>query len=382
VRLQLIAMLLALSTSASADPDGAARITMDTLVYTDTDNVNILSPQVAVHADLDDEGGEASARVVVDIISAASVDVVSHATPRFFEVRKEGVLSLSKTMGPWLPSMSYRGSYEADYISHGGHVGVQRRLGSPDTTMALGYGITYDSVRMSGTPAKVFSEPLISHAVDATLTQTLTPKTLVRFVYSVSLQSGYMEKPYRLVPLFDQAGLDAAKTAGVKLDLDTFDRFRLDARPPEEVPDRRVRNAVALRALHYIDAIQGSARLDYQFYFDSWGVLAHTIEPVLLTRLSDRLRLALSGRFYDQSAASFWRRTYVVDDPAKFPKWRTLDRKLSAFKTVSSSIRAEFDFNTISTYAEFTGMYSLFDDYLFLDSRLALIAQIGWRWPL
>jgi hypothetical protein len=383
LRLQLS---LALATVAAAVAPGSAaadspwQITMDTLVYGDTDNVAVVSPQVAVHRELDESGGEVSTRVVVDYISAASVDVVSQATPRFSEVRTEVNLAVSKHLLQTLSSLSYRYSHEPDYISHGVRAGFERRLGGADTTLAGGYGVTRDNVGMSGTPSDVFSEQMTSHAADIGITQVLGRRTLARVVYSLTLQTGYMEKPYRLVPLFDAAGLAAAASDGVALDIDSFDAYRLSSKPAEQVPDDRVRHALAVRGMRYLAWLDASVRLDYQLYLDSWGVVAHTLEPALHVQLRPSWRLASFARLYRQSAASFWERTYVVSAEGMVPRWRTIDRGLSAFDTATGGARVEWEHGPLSAYIEGSAMYTRFDDYLFLDHRLALIGQAGLRW--
>jgi hypothetical protein len=132
VRLQLIAVaaLVAASSPASAED---WTIASDSLVYGDTDNVVVVSPQLTVRRELDDDGGEATARAVVDVISAASVDVVSQASERFDEVRTEIDLSLAKAFGGYVPSLGYRYSHEPDYESHGVRGGLRARLGTSDT---------------------------------------------------------------------------------------------------------------------------------------------------------------------------------------------------------------------------------------------------------
>lgn len=384
MRLQLSAAALALATvgraPALAEEADGWRVSTDSLFYSDSDNVVVVSPQIAVHRSLDEDGGSASARVVVDVVSAASVDVVSQATTRFSEVRTEIDLGFSKAVGKVLPSLTYRYSHEPDYDSHGIGIGLERELGSSDTTLGLGYDVSLDTVGYTGTPTSVFAERLTSHTGVASLTQVLNRKTLVRGVYTLSRQDGYMEKPYRFVPLFDEAGIAAAMSDGVRLDLSTFDRYRLPMRPSEEVPDRRIGHAFALRALRYADWLPGSVRLDYQFFADSWGVRAHTLEPGLYWKVANRHLLAAYARLYAQRSASFWQRAYVVPDLGQLPRYRTLDRDLSNYYAATAGARYEWKGRSLSTYVDGSAMETAYTDYLFLTSRLALIVQVGLRW--
>jgi hypothetical protein len=372
-------LLLLATTPAGARADEPVTLTFDTMFYSDTDNVIVVSPQVGARAQVDDRGGEVAARVTVDVVTAASVDVITEATPRFTETREEVNLSGSHAFGPWLPSAHYRFSHEPDYVSHGGGVAVERRLGY-DTTLSLGYDLTLDTVERSGTPSDVFSEPLTTHSFDASVTQVLGPRTVVRLAYSLVGQNGYMEKPYRYVPLFDQAGIDAAAADGVTLDADTFGDYRLAERPPEEVPDRRLRQALAVRFLRYLPSLSASARLDYRFYLDDWGMTAHTGE--LGARVATRIgEVALVNRLHWQSAVDFWRREYVVA-PGTVPQYRTVDRELSTYLTDTVELGWTRSFGRLSVYGRAAAMFTRFYDFMFLDARTALTVEAGLRWAL
>ena len=367
------------SASAADEP---WRLSTDTLVYGDSDNVVVVSPQAAVRRALDDDGGNASARVVVDVVSAASVDVVSQATNRFSEVRTELDLGLAKSIGGWLPSASYRHSREPDYRSNGFGAGLEHRFADSDATVALNYDLSLDTVGYVGTAEGTFSEPLASHAANFSLTRVIGPRALVRGVYTLSVQHGYLEKPYRFVPLFDRAGIAAAERDGVTINLSNFDDYRLPERIAEEVPDTRVGHAFALRGLRHVEDLHGSIHADVQLFADTWGITAETIEPGLSWSPSQAILMAIYLRTYLQQAARFWRREYVVDDPATVPSWRTLDRDLSDYFTATLGGRFEWQRGILSGYVDMSGALTAYSDYLFLNGRLALVGQAGLRLDL
>jgi hypothetical protein len=369
-----VVIACAIATTAHAGGETPTTLGFDTLLYTDDDNVVVSSSSVSAAANLDDEGSEVHAKVLVDAVTAASVDVISAATPRFTEAREELDLGGSKARGAWLPSLHYRLSREPDYLSNGGGARVQRRLG-PDTTAEAGYDLTYDLVRRSGTPAEVFEQTLVTHAGDVSVSQVIDPSTVVRLAYSFTAQDGYLEKPYRFVPLFDEAGLAAAAADHMTLGLDTVGRYRLPERPAEEVPDRRLRHAIAARAVRWIGALDASLRADYRLYLDDWGVRSHTGE-LGITFERDAHALTISNRLYEQTAADFWRRTYVVM-PGTVPRYRTVDRDLSHFvgDTAEAAFRSRYE--RWSWYASAGAMYTRYFDYLFLQSRIALMMGGG-----
>lgn len=378
-------VLLALSTLGLCAAPTAAQerpwtLSSDSLLYTDTDNVLVVSSQLGAARALDEEGGKASADVVVDVVSAASVDVVSQASQRFSELRWEVNLAGSYAIGDGLPSLNYRGSAEPDYVSHGFGAGYLSRLVGADTVASAHYQLTLDTVGRSGTPFATFSRSLTIHSAELSLTQNLSTRALLRAVLSLTVERGYQEKPYRFVPLFDAAGLAQADADGEELRLSTFDRYRLASRPPEEVPQTRVRPAIALRGLVYLDALESSLRADYRFYLDDWGVLANTAELELEHPLSELWTIAFTTRGYTQTKASFYRSAYVVSQPDEIPGLRTVDRKLAPYDTLSGGARLTLHTDAITAYFELTATYSSFHQYIYLDHLIALIGQGGLAW--
>jgi hypothetical protein len=374
-----VVFVAALIAPAAARAGPPITLTFDTMFYSDTDNVIVVSPQVGARARLDDRGGEVAVRATVDVVTAASVDVITEATPRFTETREEANVSISRALGEWLPSARYRFSIEPDYLSNGGGVAVERRAGY-DTTLSLGYDLTVDTVGRSGTSFEAFSRALTTHSVDASVTQVLGPRTIVRFAYSFVGQDGYMEKPYRYVPLFDQAGIDAARADGVALDASTFGGYRLAERPPEEVPDTRLRQAFAVRLLRFLPSVTASARLDYRFYLDDWGMTAHTGEVGVrfVTRLGE---LSVVDRLHWQSEVDFWRREYVVTE-GTVPLYRSVDRELSRYVSDTLELGWTWTKGRLTLYGRAAAMYTRFYDFMFLTDRTAVLTTAGLRWDL
>ncbi len=357
----LLGALVLLSISASAQAQGAeTRLAIDALYYTDTDNVMAISPAVALRHRFEDGGG-VGVRGAVDVVSAASVDVVSHATQGFEEVRTEGAADATIPIDDAALHLAWRTSYEPDYLSNGLSAGLELRLGSPDTVLDARYGLSWDVVGRTGTPWSAFSEDLFTHSASLSLTQTLGPETVLRLVYSPTVQDGFLEKPYRYVPLFDEAGQ------------------RLAYRAPENVPDLRHGHAIGARLLQHLAPIGGSLRVDYQLYVDGWGVTGHLAELVGLATITDGLRLGLRGRVYGQTAASFWQREYRVT-PGEVPGWRTLDRDLSPYVSATGAARIEWSAGELAGYADAAVTYTRFFDFLLLDDRVAIVTQAGLRW--
>lgn len=378
MRLQLTALVVLLGHGGVARADDPYTLSFDTLVYSDTDNVLVVSPQVAARRALDDAGGEAAVRAVVDVISAASVDVVSQATNGFTEVRREADLSASHRIGSLLPALRYRYSDEPDYRSHGFGGSLSRDFADHDTTIGLSYDLSLDTVGRTGTSFADWSRDLATHSVELSWTQVLGVRAVARLAYSLTVQDGYMEKPYRYVALFDPDTLASLEADGMTLDGDNFSSYRLPERPPEEVPDRRLRHAVAVRGIRYVSGL-GALQGDYRFYLDDWGMQAHTADATIKIPIG-RYRLDIEDRLHWQMPVDFWRRAYTVDGAGEVPRWRTVDRDLGGYLQDTLQARGQLDLASLEIYALAGAMVTRFDDYLFLDWRLALLGETGLRW--
>lgn len=147
----------------------------------------------------------------------------------------------------------------------------------------------------------------------------------------------------------------------------------------EEVPETRRRYALATRLMHYFPRRRTSLGLDYRFYADDWGVISHTIEPGIRVRLASWFQLAGAVRLYRQDGARFWRRAYVVDALNELPRYRSVDRDLSPYTTVTGTLRGTVLASRASVYLEGGIARTWYDDFLFLNGLTALLAQAGVR---
>jgi hypothetical protein len=152
--------------------------------------------------------------------------------------------------------------------------------------------------------------------------------------------------------------------------------------PPEAVPARRYRPALAALLLQHLGWRDAVLRASYRLYADSWGMTAHTAEVSADVALGERWRFSLRDRAHLQSSVDFWERAYAVPDAQTIPRWRTLDRELSASWSESLGVGARFEAGPISAYVDVDGLYTRFLDSLLLEHRTALLAQVGLRWSL
>ncbi|TNF28172.1 MAG: DUF3570 domain-containing protein [Deltaproteobacteria bacterium] len=341
----------------SAEPDGPVGVEAvgRVNVYVDNDGNRIVTPLTAVTATLDEGKVILDAHGSVDIMTCASVDVLSAATPRgyFQEVRKEAGGDASVDVAGVLLSAGAVYSEENDYSSISGNFGVTKELFQKNTTVALGYSFTDSNVGRSHDPT--FDEDLDSHTVTASVTQVLSRSLVGQVSYFLGYLDGFQSSPYRRV------------------------RVASGVTTPESTPGTRLRNALALR-LRAALAPEHFLSGDYRAYLDDWGLVSHTAEVGYTWQATPWLSWRLRDRVYLQSGADFYAWTY--DSPRRY---MTADRELGSFWGNLVGLRASFEPSVgrtqkLSIDLKFDFMYQKFADFPVLPERLMYVTELGATW--
>jgi hypothetical protein len=308
--------------SASAEPPAEApRLEGSVRVYADDDRVTVVTPSARGEAPVSAELS-ADAEVVVDIVSAASVDVVTQASPA--TVREQRVeLGAGLRYAPSsTTAISARaiGSHENDYDALRLSAGGSAELAERNLALALTYTLGLDAIGSAVDPALSASRQ--SHLVALSLTQIADPRTYLDLVVDAGWLDGYHASPYRRVPI------ESATTPAV-------------LRVEEQTPERRLRLAALVRARHAFGApARWFAQAWYRYYLDDWAIDSHTAGARLARELGGDTELGLQLRAYRQSAAEFYRARYI-DDGEGAPRYRSRDRTLGRMSSVYAQLVVE-----------------------------------------
>lgn len=345
IRLAL-AGVLACAAVARADDTFVAK----TQVYVDNDATTVVSPLVRISKDVW-TGGTVGAGFVADVVSSASVDVITNATTHMSDFRREVSGTLAQKFADTTLNGAYIYSIENDYQSHNLHVGVSQDLARKNVTLALGYSLSLDDVGRSGDAN--FHRGLDVHTVDASYAQVLGPKTIGQLSYTLQYASGYMASPYRYVRI------------------ETSPDFKV----PETMPDTRIRNAAVLAINRHVGE-SSAIGADYRFYYDDWGVSSHTFQFRYFVGFGP-LELRLRARFYYQSGAFFYQKDYFGIQP-----YVTTDRELSDFfsTVVGGKLSWKIPLSksaTLELEAKLDVFYFAYFDYAFLSSRTGADIRLG-----
>lgn len=347
--------------------------------YADTDHVAVLTP--ALGGTLKDaaNGLAASGNYVVDIVSGASVDIVSTASRRWTEVRHAAELSVEHKAGNLGVSISGGASREPDFLSWSAGATGRIELDERHVTPSVGYSFARDSAGRAGTPFSVYSLELARHTAQAGVELILSRYSRLSLLSEAVFESGRQEKPYRLLPMFTER--NAASVARGESIADV-NRLRLPGRVAERLPEARQR--ASLTADWAIRMSKSTLRANERLYTDSWGLSASTTDVSWAVDFGQHWLFTPHLRVHAQSGASFWRLAYVARFEAgelSLPSLRSGDRELSPLLTTTLGFGAQYHTGVIPTHgwtfgAVLEGGHTRFYDALFIERRLAAIVVL------
>jgi hypothetical protein len=331
-------------------------VASEVALYADSDHVDVFTPSIAGSLANVIAGWSVKGRYLVDVVSAASADVVSTASPAFVETRHVGTLEASYKPHAFGVAANAAVSVEPDYVSALGGATLTQELFDRSVSLLFGYSHMHDVAGRSGTPFSVFSRTLDRDGFKGGLSVVVDRATVVSFVGDVLIEYGDPSKPYRYVPLF-APGVVVPSGATI----DQVDALRLSERALEQLPLARDRYALTMRWAHRFR--RSTLRLDERAYVDTWGLKASTTDARVYFDLGRRAVVGPHLRFYGQTPVDFWQRAYVLAPGFAYPALRTGNRELgplvdftggASFRAFSGNVAARtwsfgLDFNLTET---------------------------------
>ncbi len=268
-----------------------------------------------------------------------AVDAVSSATT-FSDLRHQGALGLAFIGRQATLSIGGGLGVERDYLSLS--VGVTGAVDLPgkNTNLSLSYGRAFDEVcdKANGEltllerraldgddPCKkragVFGadsyimdnealgletvwRDLSIDTLQATITQNLTPTTVLQASAFGQILEGFQSNPYR--------------------------RVRIGPNEPQEhIPDTRVRWALTARLNRFLPRLRSAVHVSARGYNDTWGVTSGTVELGYSQYLGDALLLRVRARAYQQTPATFFKDAFFYETESTAGEYFTGDRELA-----------------------------------------------------
>ncbi len=368
-----------LNKRTSSTADLTVRLGVELSGYSDTMDVHVLAPAVRAGVEHSSDGWGIGAAMLVDVVSAASVDILSTASPRWQEMRWVPSLKAHKRFDVVDLSVAGSLSHEPDYLaaSVGGSIAAELRQKTVNPSLAYQWG--HDVNGRVGTPFEAFSKVIDRHVINLGLGLVLTKATFGSLGMTMVFEDGDTSKPYRYVPMFDPS-VAAQIPAGLKIDAVNF--FRSPERPLEQLPTSRKRFAVTASLAHRFSG--STLRASERLYTDTWGVAASTTDARLMVDVAKPVRLWPHLRFHGQGAADFYELAYVAEQTAdgkvRVPSVRTGDRELGPLIALTFGAGMRYDFGKRRSWGvTLSGdvVYTKFLNHLFAKDRFGYFGALG-----
>jgi len=286
--------------------------------------VTVQGPSLLVRKKLTDSLS-LSANYYVDMISSASVDVLSTASP-YKETRTQGSFSADYIHGNTTYSAGYIESNERDYKARTEFVSVSESMFGDLTTISFGYTRGFDKVYTAnhplGQPITVTFDGDADHRNwQVSLSQILTRNLLLGVNVETDESDGYLQSPYRSARYLNPDGLVQTEH--------------------QVTPNTRTGNAASLQLKYYLPwhaAADGS----YRIYHDTWGIMAHTVGAGYTQPVFGSWTLNGNVRYYWQRAANFYSDLFPFEDSQNF---MSRDRELAKFHDIAFGFGASWQFH-------------------------------------
>lgn len=371
----------------AAAPSLTIKAGMEVAGYHDSDHVDVISPAWKLGVESPTAGWGVGGSFLIDVVTAASTDIIATASPRWREVRVEPALYAHRKFGN-IGDIGIHGSTSYSTDDWGKSVGVSYSVdvAGKRITPAIGYDFGHEDTGRSGTPNGVFDRQTITNSLGASLSFVLDKATIFSLTFTGILQNGDTSKPYRYIPMFAPATIapnsPALKSLGRGAEIGDVSYYRSPIRPLEQLPTNLQRYALSGLIAHRFTS--STVRADVRGYTDSWGLKAVTGTLAYYIDLNERLRISPAFHGHYQTGTAFWQRLYTADSKTSaagvktttLPKYRTGDRELGPLYGLTGGITGRFAFGEERNWSitlQGNAVYNYYFDTLYLKERLGFL---------
>ncbi len=242
----------------------------------------------------------------VQVMSGASIT----------EKRDELAVNLAKYNDATKRAFGVSYSTENDYNSLGFNFGSTNWFDNNNTTVDFGFSYSNDSIRPTQQTGilRINKEDKKSFSVSGGVTRVINRNLVVGSSASIAHYSGFLSDPYK------QAWVERGQV-------------------PDSRPDNKDQMALNLQARQFVERFNSALHADYRFFANSWGTTSHTFRLVWYYNLNEKIQIAPSVRYYNQTAANFFRNFYIQP---RGDEYYSSDYRLSAFESMSFKLRTSY----------------------------------------
>ncbi|MDH3337824.1 MAG: DUF3570 domain-containing protein [Gammaproteobacteria bacterium] len=254
----------------------------------------------------------------VDMISSASIDVITTASP-YDEERTQWSLGMDYLRGNTTMSVNYVSSVESDFDAKTYSFAVSQDMFGDLTTLTLSYALGDDLVGRSDDPT--FERENDRQQYGVGITQILTRNLITTLNFTTITDEGFLNNPYRTVRYAD-SGVGRG--------------FSYEA---ELYPNTRTSTAVGLRAKYYLPyraALEG----EYRYFTDTWDIESNTAS-IAYTHPMGPFTFTAKYRWHDQTGAHFYSDLFPRQQATNF---RGRDKEISPLTSQTFKFLASWEF--------------------------------------
>lgn len=211
--------------------------------------------------------------------------------------------------------------------SSGIGITIARDFNQRNTTLVAGASYSVDAIDMdilteltprNTATIRATSEKKEQIDLQLGVTQVLARETLLQLNFVHGHASGYMTNPHKLISVVHP------------LTGETLTYSPLT----EKRPDKRDSNALYAQINHALGS--GVLYSSYQYFQDSWGIKAHTVDFKYRQPVTEKLYVQPHIRIYAQGAANFYYSMLAVGET---PAYASADYRLTKLQTNSIGVK-------------------------------------------
>ena len=314
----IVVLSLALLASSGAQAGVLPEDRADVLYHLYTGGgVDINGPSVLVRKQV---GRNTSfvANYYVDMISSASIDVITTASP-YHEERTQWSLGMDYLHGNTTMTVNYTTSTESDFDATTYSFAVSQDMFGDLTTVTLSYALGDYIVGNSQDPT--FERENDRQHYGVGITQILSRNMIAALNFQVITDEGFLNNPYRSVRY-----ADPGTALGYSYE-------------PELYPNTRTSSAVGIRAKYYLP-YRAAIEAEYRYFTDTWDIKSDTASIAYIHPLGPWTFTA-KYRYHDQTGASFFRDLFLRPEATNF---RGRDKELSPLTSTTVKLAAAYEF--------------------------------------
>ena len=285
----------------------------------DGGGVTIDGPSVLVRKKFQEQYA-LSASYYIDMVSSASIDVVTTASP-YKEERKEYGLGFEYLRGKIRYNVGFSNSKENDYEASTAHASISQDMFGDLTTVSLSFARGWDDVYRRGDD--LFGDKVDRRIYGLDLTQVATRSLILGLTWETVTEEGFLNNPYRSVRY-----LDEESAAGYSYQ-------------PEVYPHTRTGSAVAIRGRQFVPP-RGALQAEYRYYTDDWDIRAHTAELSYERPWGERWIFDAHYRYHTQDGADFYADLFPGRD---FQNFLARDKELATMDSQTIGVGVSYRFS-------------------------------------